>query len=125
MLESSLVCPSPGSAAGIRSRNRTAQQAQCLQQGRSGRPPRERKETMRPSISLGALVAVTTLLVAVLTTAQPKSPAEVVEERQQVMKQNGDAWTNIQDNAKTENWAVGAANAAIVSKNAAKIPVLF
>ena len=44
---------------------------------------------MRPSISLGALVAVTTLLVAVLTTAQPKSPAEVVEQRQQVMKQNG------------------------------------
>ena len=80
---------------------------------------------MRPSISLGALVAVTTLLVAVLTTAQPKSPAEVVEERQQVMKQNGDAWKNIQDNAKTENWAVVAANAEIISKNAAKIPSLF
>jgi len=80
---------------------------------------------MRPSISLGALVAVTTLLVAVLTTAQPKSPAEVVEERQQVMKQNGDAWKNIQDNAKTENWVVVAANAEIISKNAAKIPSLF
>ena len=80
---------------------------------------------MRPSISLGALVAVTTLLVAVLTTAQPKSPAEVVEQRQQVMKQNGDAWKNIQDNAKTGNWAVVAANAEIISKNAAKIPSLF
>src|SRR5437667_12634690 len=73
------------------SENRTGQQAQCLQQGRSRAAPRERKETMRPSISLGALVAVTTLLVAVLTTAQPKAPAEVVEERQQLMKQNGDA----------------------------------
>ncbi len=80
---------------------------------------------MRPSISLGALVAVTTLLVAVLTTAQPKSPTEVVEERQQLMKQNGDAWKNIQDNAKTGNWTVVAANAEIISKNAAKIPSLF
>jgi cytochrome c556 len=80
---------------------------------------------MRPSISLGALVAVTTLLVAVLTTAQPKSPVEVVAERQQVMKQNGDAWKNIQDNAKTGNWAVVASNAEIISKNAAKIPSLF
>ena len=80
---------------------------------------------MRPSISLGALVAVTTLLVAVLTTAQPKSPAEVVEQRQQVMKQNGDAWKNIQDNAKTGNWAVVASNAETISKNAAKIPSLF
>ena len=80
---------------------------------------------MRPSISLGALVTVTTLLVAVLTSAQPKSPAEVVEDRQQVMKQNGDAWKNIQDNAKTGNWAVVATNAEIISKNAAKIPSLF
>ena len=80
---------------------------------------------MRPSISLGALVAVTTLLVAVLTTAQPKSPVEVVAERQQLMKQNGDAWKNIQDNAKTGNWAVVASNAEIISKNAAKIPSLF
>jgi cytochrome c556 len=80
---------------------------------------------MRPSISLGALVAVTTLLVAVLTTAQPKSPVEVVAERQQLMKQNGDAWKNVQDNAKTGNWAVVAANAEIISKNAAKIPSLF
>jgi cytochrome c556 len=80
---------------------------------------------MRPSISLGALVAVTTLLAAVLTTAQPKSPTEVVEERQQLMKQNGDAWKNIQDNAKTGNWTVVASNAEIISKNAAKIPSLF
>jgi cytochrome c556 len=80
---------------------------------------------MRPSISLGALVTVTTLLVAVLTTAQPKAPAEVVEERQKMMKQNGDAWKNIQDNAKTGNWAVVASNAEIISKNAAKIPSLF
>jgi cytochrome c556 len=80
---------------------------------------------MRPSISLGALVAVTTLLVAGCTTAQPKSPAEVVEERQKLMKQNGDSWKNIQDNAKTGNWAVVASNAEIISKNAAKIPSLF
>ena len=80
---------------------------------------------MRPSIALGALVAVTMLLVAVPTIAQPKPPAEVVEERQKVMKQNGDAWKNIQDNAKIGNWAVVAANAEILSKNAAKIPSLF
>lgn len=80
---------------------------------------------MRPSMGLGALVAVTTLLVAVLTTAQTKSPAEVVEERQKLMKQNGDAWKNIQDNAKIGNWTVVASNAEIISKNAARIPSLF
>src|SRR5215831_10141919 len=84
------MCPAPGAGRGIRSGNRTGQQAQCLQQGRSGRPLRERKETMRLSISLGALVAVTTLLVAVLTTAQPKSPAEIVEERRRLEEHPGE-----------------------------------
>src|SRR5215831_17899042 len=51
--------------------------------------------------------------------------AEIVEERQQLMKKNGDAWKSIQENAKTGNWAVVAANAEIISKNAARIPSLF
>ena len=80
---------------------------------------------MRPSISLGVLAALATLLVAVWTTAQPKPPAEVVEERQQLMKQNGDAWKAIQDNAKLGNWTVVATNAGILSRNAGKIPALF
>jgi len=41
------------------------------------------------------------------------------------MKQNGDAWKNVQDNAKAGNWPAVAANADIISKNAAKIPSLF
>src|SRR5262245_25276153 len=125
MLESPGCVSGARVGRGIRSANEAGQQAQCLQQGRPRRPARERKETMRPSISVGALVAVTTPLVAGLATGQPKGPAEVVEERQQLMKRNGDAWKNIQDNAKAGNWAVVAANAEIISKNAAKIPSLF
>ena len=77
-------------------------------------------------LSKGFVAVVGVALVATAcATAQQRSPAEVVAERQQVMKQNGDAWKNVQDNAKTGNWAVVASNADIMAKNAAKIPSLF
>jgi len=81
----------------------------------------------RPSIGLTVVVAGAALLVAACASTQmaKKSPEELVAERQQVMKQNGDAWKNVQDNAKAGNWPAVAANADIISKNAAKIPSLF
>ena len=80
----------------------------------------------RPSMALGAVVAVALAATACASTRQAqRSPEEVVAERQQVMKQNGDAWKNVQDNAKAGNWPVVAANADIIAKNAAKIPALF
>src|SRR5260221_486382 len=81
----------------------------------------------RPSIGLTVVVASAALLVTACASSMQakKSPEEVVAERQQVMKQNGDAWKNVQDNAKAGNWPAVAANADIISKNAAKIPALF
>ena len=81
----------------------------------------------RPWISLTVVVASAGLLASACASMQQakKSPEEIVAERQQVMKQNGDAWKNVQDAAKAGNWAVVAANADIMSKNAAKIPSLF
>jgi cytochrome c556 len=81
----------------------------------------------RPWISLTVVVASVGLLASACASMQQakKSPEEIVAERQQVMKQNGDAWKNVQDAAKAGNWPVVAANADIISKNAAKVPSLF
>ena len=81
----------------------------------------------RPTIVLTVVVAGAALMAAACASTQQakKSPEEIVAERQQVMKQNGDAWKNVQDNAKAGNWPAVAANADIISKNAAKIPSLF
>ena len=81
----------------------------------------------RPAIGFTVVVAGLALVVGACATAQQakKSPEEIVAERQQVMKQNGDAWKNVQDNAKAGNWAAVASNADILSKNAGKIPALF
>ena len=80
----------------------------------------------RRSIVLTTVVASAALLATACASMQAKkSPEEIVAERQQVMKQNGDAWKNVQDNAKAGNWPAVASNADIISKNAAKIPALF
>ena len=81
----------------------------------------------RPTIVLTVVVAGAALLAAACASTQQakKSPEEIVAERQQVMKQNGEAWKNVQDNAKANNWPAVAANADIITKNAAKIPSLF
>ena len=80
----------------------------------------------RPSIVLTVVVAGAALLATACASTEQakKSPEEIVAERQKVMKQNGDAWKNVQDNAKAGNWPAVAANADIISKNAAKIPAL-
>jgi cytochrome c556 len=79
----------------------------------------------RASIRLTVVVAGVALVAAACATMESKPPAQVVEERQKLMKANGAAWKNVQDNAKTGNWAVVAANADTISKNAAQIPALF
>jgi cytochrome c556 len=81
----------------------------------------------RPAVVFTVVVAGAALFAGACASTQQakKSPEEIVAERQQVMKQNGDAWKNVQDNAKAGNWPAVAANADIISKNAAKIPSLF
>lgn len=79
----------------------------------------------RSSIRLTVVVAGVALVAAACATMESKPPAQVVEERQQLMKQNGDAWKNVQDSAKAGNWAAVATNADTISKNAAKIPSFF
>ena len=79
----------------------------------------------RSSIGFIVVVAGVALLAAACASMQAKSPEEVVAERQKLMKQNGDAWKNVQDSAKAGNWAAVASNADIISTNAAKIPSLF
>lgn len=80
----------------------------------------------RPSIGRTVVVAGVVLLVSACASMEAKkSPDQVVAERQQLMKQNADAWKNVQDNAKAGNWAAVASNADILSKNAEQIPGLF
>ena len=79
----------------------------------------------RSSIGLTVLVVGAALMAAGCASMEAKTPEQSVSERQQVMKQNGDAWKNVQDSAKAGNWAAVAANADLLSINAAKIPSLF
>ena len=80
----------------------------------------------RPWIGTAAVVAAVALAATACATARAqRSPDDIVAERQQVMKQNGDAWKNVQDSAKAGNWAAVASNADVMAKNAAKIPSLF
>ena len=77
----------------------------------------------RAAVVTAGLTALT--VVGVATAQAPMNADSAIEARKKLMKDQGAAWKNIQDNAKTGNWAVVAANAEIISKNAAKIPSLF
>jgi cytochrome c556 len=80
----------------------------------------------RSWIGLTVVVTAAGLLTAACASMEAKkSPDELVAERQQMMKQNGEAWKNVQDGAKANNWTLVATNADILSKNAARIPSLF
>ena len=84
----------------------------------------------RPSIGLTVAVAGIGLMAAACASTQTqatakRTPEQIVEERQQLMKQHGDAWKNIQENAKANNWPAVATNADTMSKNAKLIPALF
>lgn len=79
----------------------------------------------RQSIGLTVFVAGVAFVAVACASMQTRSPEETVAARQKVMKENGDAWKGVQDNAKAGNWAAVAANADTLSKNAAMIPALF
>jgi len=81
----------------------------------------------RPLIGFTVLVSSVALLAAACATTQTasKTPTEIVEERQKLMKAHGDAWKNVQDNAKTGNWPAVATNADAMANNAKQIPALF
>jgi len=79
----------------------------------------------RPSIGLTFLVAGVAFVAVACASMQAKSPAETVDARQKMMKENGAAWKAVQDNAKAGNWAAVATAADTLSKNAARIPGLF
>jgi cytochrome c556 len=75
-------------------------------------------------------VAVTGGLIAGLivgcATAQPaKTPEQIVEERQQLMKDHGAAWKHVQDQLKAGTLEGVTADAQKMSDNAKKIPALF
>jgi len=81
----------------------------------------------------GRLVTLTVVVVASLTsgvivgcaTAQKKTPDQLVEERQQLMKDHGAAWKHVQDQLKAGTLAGVADDAQKMSDNAKKIPELF
>ena len=81
----------------------------------------------RPSIGLSVVVAGVALTVAACASTQTSSrtPTQYVEDRQKLMKDHGDAWKNVQDNAKTGNWPAVATNADRMANNAKQIPALF
>jgi cytochrome c556 len=58
-------------------------------------------------------------------SAPKKTPDQIVEERQQLMKDHGAAWKHVQDQLKAGTLAGVADDAQKMSDNAKKIPELF
>lgn len=70
-----------------------------------------------------ALVATTLTGTAIAQSA--KSPADVVAQRQRLMKLHGGLWKDIQDKAKAGNLEGIAVSAEALALNAPRIPALF
>ena len=73
------------------------------------------------------MTGLTTVIVVGCSSAQmaSKTPEQIVEERQQVMKDNGAAWKHVQDQLKAGSLDGIAADAKKMSDNAKRIPALF
>ena len=82
------------------------------------------RRALNTIVMFGSLAALVAVGCATSQTAQ-MTPAEIVAERQKVMKANGDAWKNVQDKAKAGNIAGIAADAEVMAQNAKRIPSLF
>ena len=83
---------------------------------------------MRGRLVTWTVVAVAGLSSGVIigcASAQKKTPEQIVEERQQLMKDHGAAWKHVQDQLKAGTLAGVAADAQKMSDNAKKIPELF
>ena len=65
------------------------------------------------------------LIVGCATAQTAKTHDQVVEERQQLMKDHGAAWKHVQDQLKAGTLDGVAADAQKMSDNAKKIPALF
>jgi cytochrome c556 len=76
--------------------------------------------------SAGVVGGLTVGMIVGCSTAQPKkTPDQIVEERQQLMKDHGAAWKHVQDQLKAGTLQGVAEDAQKMSDNAKKIPALF
>src|SRR5262245_35381263 len=82
---------------------------------------------VRAGIVLGSLTALVVVGFATTstTTAQQMTPAELVAERQRLMKLNGASWVDAQAKFKAGNIEAIAVNAETMAMNAREIPKLF
>ena len=84
----------------------------------------------RLTVMRGFLAAGLTALVLVAcatgqTAQTAKTPEQIVEERQQVMKKNGEAWKHVQDQLKAGTIEGIATDAQTMASNGKMIPALF
>ena len=81
----------------------------------------------RLTVQQGIVTAgIAGLVLAACATAQTaKTPEQIVEERQAVMKKNGDAWKHVQDQLKAGTIEGIAADAETMAANGKMIPSLF
>lgn len=82
---------------------------------------------VRAGIVLGSLTALVVVGFATTskTTAQQMTPADIVAERQRLMKLNGASWQDAQAKFKAGNIEAIAVNAETMAMNAREIPRLF
>jgi cytochrome c556 len=74
---------------------------------------------------IGVTVVGLALAVAACASMESRTPVQYVEDRQKLMKGNGDAWKNVQDSAKAGNMQAVASNADRIANDAAQIVALF
>jgi cytochrome c556 len=75
--------------------------------------------------SVVVVAGLTVGLIVGCSTAQTKTPDQIVQERQQLMKDHGAAWKHVQDQLKAGTLQGVAEDAQKISDNAKKIPALF
>src|SRR5262245_12012012 len=82
--------------------------------------------TVTRSVVAAGIAALALAACTSAQTAQPgKTPEQIVEERQQVMKKNGEAWKHVQDQLKAGTIEGIAADAETMAANGKRIPSLF
>ena len=77
------------------------------------------------SVALAGGLVVSVIVGCSSARTAQKTPDQLVEERQQLMKDHGAAWKHVQDQLKAGTLEGVAADAQKMSDNAKKIPALF